>query len=162
MFLHSHFSRSLLAFSAQILLFSGNYRCLYPDFRGHGRTKCDSLAWNSRMIADDMAGFLDAMGIASAHLFGYSCGAYVGCYMAAKCPEKVRSLVTIGCPVFFINGEQDPFGTCTELREKVPSAKVCKVRGAGHRPHFVGEQAKELNPMILNFYRDVSMQKKLN
>lgn len=48
------------------------------------------------MIADDMAGFLDAMDIPSAHLFGYSCGAYVGCYMAAKYPEKVKSLVTVG------------------------------------------------------------------
>lgn len=28
LFLHSHFSRGLLAFSAQILPFSGSYRCL--------------------------------------------------------------------------------------------------------------------------------------
>lgn len=223
LFLHSHFSRGLLAFSAQILPFSGSYRCLFPDFRGHGRTRCGSLAWNSRMIAGDMAGFLDALGIPSAHLFGYSCGAYVGCYMAAKYPEKVKSLVTVGggayprvesadsflpesllenndlgfiedmkarhqdahrgdwqtylrntvadwkthpsltdaewaaiqCPAFFINGENDPFGTCAELKEKVPSAKVFQVKNGGHRPHFVGEQAKELNPMILDFYHAV-------
>lgn len=37
LFLHSGFSRGFLAFSAQILPFSGGYRCLYPDFRGHGR-----------------------------------------------------------------------------------------------------------------------------
>ena len=61
LFLHSHFSRGLLAFSAQILPFSGKYRCLYPDFRGHGRTRCDSLEWNSRMIADAMADFMDAL-----------------------------------------------------------------------------------------------------
>ena len=34
LFLHSHFSRGLLAFSGQILPFAGHYRCLYPDFRG--------------------------------------------------------------------------------------------------------------------------------
>lgn len=96
LFLHSHFSRGLLAFSGQILRFSGCYRCFYPDFRGHGRTMCENLNWNSRMIADDMADFLDAMGIRSAHLVGYSCGAYVGCYMAAKYPDRVKSLVTIG------------------------------------------------------------------
>ena len=49
LFLHSHFSRGLLAFSGQILPFSGKYRCLFPDFRGHGRTTCDDLTWNSRM-----------------------------------------------------------------------------------------------------------------
>lgn len=219
LFLHSHFSRSLLAFSGQILPFAGHYRCFYPDFRGHGRTMCESLNWNSRMIADDMANFLDAMGIKSAHLLGYSCGAYVGCYMAAKYPDRVKSLVTIGgaaypraedaedylpeslieknnmdfiedmkvrhydahqgnwqtylrttvadwkthpnlsdkewvsikCPTFFINGEHDPFGTCTELQAKVPHAKIYEVKGGGHRPHFVGEQAEQLNTMILDF-----------
>ncbi len=219
LFLHSHFSRSLLAFSGQILSFGGRYHCLYPDFRGHGRTKCESLDWNSRMIADDMADFLDAMGIKAAHLVGYSCGAYVGCYMASKYPDKVKSLVTIGggafprpegaedflpesliakgdtgfiedmkvrhldahrgdwetylrttvadwkshpsltdgewkaikCPAFFINGEKDPFGTCRELQEKVPHGRIYEVEGSGHRPHFVGEQAVELNAMMLDF-----------
>ena len=47
LFLHSHFSRSLLAFGAQIQPFQGEYRCLFPDFRGHGRTKCESLEWDS-------------------------------------------------------------------------------------------------------------------
>lgn len=100
LFLHSHFSRGLLAFSGQILPFSGHYRCIYPDFRGHGRTTSESLRWDSRIIADDMARFLDAMGIEQAHLIGYSCGAYVGCYMASKYPKKVKSLVTIGGAVF--------------------------------------------------------------
>ncbi len=96
LFLHSHFSRGLLAFSGQILPFSGRYRCLYPDFRGHGRTMCDDLTWNSRMVADDMAMFLDRLEIERAHIIGYSCGAYVGCYMAAKYPDKIKSMVTIG------------------------------------------------------------------
>ena len=219
LFLHSHFSRGLLAFSGQIIPFSGQYRCIFPDFRGHGRTLCDDLTWNSRMIADDMALFLDSLEISQAHLVGYSCGAYVGCYMAAKYPQKVKSLVTIGggayprpegaadclpenllkngntgfiedlkvrhqdahrgdwrtylrntvadwqnhpsltdaewnsitCPAFFINGEHDPFGTCEELQEKVPSAQIYRVIGGGHRPHFVGEQIDDINKRILDF-----------
>ena len=223
LFLHSHFSRGLLAFSAQLLPFSGRYRCLCPDFRGHGRTLCGSLDWNSRMIADDMASFLDALGIERAHLVGYSCGAYVGCYLAARYPHKVKSLVTIGgaaypraeeakdflpenleaenktkfiedmkvrhmeahrgdwrtflrttvadwqthpsltdaewgaicCPALFINGEHDSCGTCGELKEKVPHAQTWEVQGSGHRPHFVGEQAAEVNARILEFLAEV-------
>ena len=219
LFLHSHFSRGLLAFSGQILPFSGKYRCLFPDFRGHGRTQCEDLTWTSRMIADDMAMFLDKLQIEKANIIGYSCGAYVGCYMAANYPEKVKSLVTIGgaayprpegatdflpenllkngsldfiediqarhaeahrgnwqeylrntvkdwqtqpalaesewekitCPAFFINGENDPFGTCEELKEKVPQGKTYKVIGGGHRPHFVGEQIDDINSRILEF-----------
>lgn len=86
LFLHSHFSRGLLAFSAQIQPFSGKYRCLYPDFRGHGRTRCGSLAWNSRMITDDMAGVLDILGILYKHLFAYSCGAYAGMLYGGEVP----------------------------------------------------------------------------
>ena len=223
LFLHSHFSRGLLAFSGQILPFSRHYRCIYPDFRGHGRTTAKNLQWDSRIIADDMARFLDVMGIARAHLIGYSCGAYVGCYMAAKYPEKVKSLVTIGgaayprpdgaddylpenllrkndtdfiedmrlrhldahrgdwqtylkmtvadwknhpslsddewrnirCPAFFINGEKDTLGTCTELHEKVPASRIYEVRGGGHRPHFIGEQIEEINAKVLEFLSDI-------
>lgn len=219
LFLHSHFSRGLLAFSGQILPFSGKYRCLFPDFRGHGRTMCDDLTWSSRIISNDMACFLDTLGIEKAHLIGYSCGAYVGCYMAANYPDIVKSLITIGgaarprpegaedflpenlmksgaadfieemkvrhfdahrgdwqaylrntvtdwqtqpaltelewknitCPAFFINGEHDPFGTCEELLDKVPSAVIYSVKGGGHRPHFVGEQIDDINSMILDF-----------
>lgn len=58
-------------------------------------------------------------------------------------------------PALFINGENNPFGICAELKEKVPFARIYEVKGAGHRPHFVGEQAKELNQMILDFFHNV-------
>lgn len=223
LFLHSHFSRGLLAFSGQILKFSGNYHCFFPDFRGHGRTMCKSLDWNSRIIADDMADFIDTLDISSAHLIGYSLGSYVGCYMASKYPEKVKSLVTIGggayprpdgadnflpenllkkgetnftedmktrhydahggdwrtylentvadwkshpdltedewknikCPALFINGENDTFGTCGELQDKVPDSKIYEVKGSGHRPHFVGEQVELVNKIIFDFLEEI-------
>lgn len=215
LFLHSHFSRGVVAFNGQINAFSVRYRCLFPDFRGHGKSKCESLEWNSRMIADDMANFIDALKLKSVHLVGYSCGAYVGCYLAAKYPDRVKSLTTIGggayprpdgatdylpenvtasfaeemnvrhfeahsgdwrtylrmtvadwqthpsltdeewnnikCPVLFINGENDPFGTCEELKEKVLHSQTYEVKNGGHRPHFVTEQADEVNATILGF-----------
>lgn len=224
LFLHSHFSRGLLAFSGQILKFSGNYRCLFPDFRGHGRTMCKSLDWNSRVVADDTADFIDALEIKSVHLIGYSMGAYVGCYMASKYPKKVKSLVTIGgaayprpdgagdflpenllkdgktdfiedmkirhydahrgdwqtylkntvadwkshpnltdkewemikCPCLFINGENDPFGTCKKLQDKVLHSKIYEVKGRGHSPHFVGEQAETVNKIIFDFLEEIN------
>ena len=61
----------------------------------------------------------------------------------------------IKCPAFFINGENDPFGTCAELQEKVPSAEVYEVKGGGHRPHFVGEQIEEINAMMLEFFAGI-------
>ena len=41
LFLHSGYSRGILAFSGQIQPFySAGYQCILPDFRGHGRTQC--------------------------------------------------------------------------------------------------------------------------
>ena len=63
---------------------------------------------------------------------------------------------SISCPAFFINGENDPFGTCEELQEKVPSAMIYKVIGGSHRPHFVGEQIEDVNSKILDFLKSLT------
>ena len=64
----------------------------------------------------------------------------------------------IKSPAFFISGENDPFGTCEELQEKVPDAKVYEVKGGGHHPHFVGEQAEEINAMMLDFIGNIRIR----
>lgn len=65
----------MLAFSGQIQPFyAAGYRCLYPDFRGHGRAKCNNMMWNSAMITEDMIGFLDRLKIEKVNLIGYSTG----------------------------------------------------------------------------------------
>lgn len=63
--------------------------CLYPDFRGHGRTRCNNMKWDSAMIADDMICFLDKKQIEKVNLIGYSTGGGIAYYMALKYPERV-------------------------------------------------------------------------
>lgn len=114
LFLHSHFSRGILAFGAQIQPFQGKYRCIIPDFRGHGRSICEDLSWDSRRIADDMINFIDALKIDQVHLVGYSMGTYVGMYMTSKYPERIRSFVAIGAGVAPV-----PEGSEDYLPEKI-------------------------------------------
>lgn len=52
-----------------------------------------------------MARFLLTLGIQRAHLVGYSLGGGVALHMAARHPEMVRSITTIGC-----GGVADPTG----------------------------------------------------
>lgn len=106
LFLHSGYSRGIIAFGGQIQPFFHRYRCLLPDFRGHGRTTSENRDWNTEIIAGDMAGFLDAMGIGRVHLIGYSLGGGVALHLAARHPERIRSLITIGC-----GGVADPAGS---------------------------------------------------
>ncbi|WP_342415065.1 alpha/beta hydrolase [Paenibacillus sp. FSL R10-2782] len=96
-FLHSHYSRGILAFSSQLLDFQQKYTCYFPDHRGHGRTKCDSLEWSTPQLAEDVIDFLEKLHIPKAHLIGYSCGGNVALYCAAKHPQKFATLTTIGC-----------------------------------------------------------------
>jgi len=99
-FLHSAYSRGILAFSCQILAFQSTYTCYFPDFRGHGRTRCQRLDWSTPELAEDINEWMRVMSIPRAHLIGYSMGANVGLYMAVKHPSRVGSLVTIGCSGF--------------------------------------------------------------
>ncbi|WP_245624953.1 alpha/beta fold hydrolase [Paenibacillus stellifer] len=71
-FLHSSYSRGILAFASQMLDFQKQYTCYFPDFRGHGRTRCESLEWSTPRIADDIIDFMDQLNTAAAHLIGYS------------------------------------------------------------------------------------------
>lgn len=99
-FLHSGYSRGILAFASQILDFQKKYTCYYPDFRGHGRTRCESLDWNTPQIAEDIVEFMDRMNLPKAHLIGYSLGANVGLYIAVHHPERAATLTTIGTSGF--------------------------------------------------------------
>ncbi len=99
-FLHSGYSRGLLAFSGQMLDFQKHYTCYYPDFRGHGRTRCDDLEWSTPRLAEDTIGFLDALRISKAHFIGYSLGANVALYCAVGHPDRIATLTTIGTSGF--------------------------------------------------------------
>lgn len=96
LFLHSSFNRGIIAFAAQFPVFQNRFRCILPDMRGHGRTICDSPDWSTPQLAADVPAMLDALGIESAHVIGYSLGGEAAIYAAARYPERVRSLVTIG------------------------------------------------------------------
>jgi len=104
LFLHSAYSRGILAFGGQIQPFSHGYRCLFPDFPGHGRTRGNG-DWSTPVAAEAMADFLEALGAPRAFLVGYSMGGGVALHLAAARPELVSALVTIGT-----GGVPDPDG----------------------------------------------------
>lgn len=100
LFLHSGYSRGILAFASQILDFQRKFTCYFPDFRGHGRTRCDSLEWSTPQIADDLIEFMNQMELSRVHLVSYSLGANVGLYLAVRHADRVATLTTIGTSGF--------------------------------------------------------------
>ena len=71
-----------------------HYRVVRCDFRGQLMTPVPPPE-NVAEHADDVAALFDQLGIDSAHIVGTSFGGVVGTLLAARHPDRVRSLTTI-------------------------------------------------------------------
>jgi pimeloyl-ACP methyl ester carboxylesterase len=69
------------------------HRVYVPELQGHGRTTDIDRPITYPNLADDVAAFMDAVGIEKADVFGYSMGAAAGLQLAIRHPEKVNKLV---------------------------------------------------------------------
>jgi pimeloyl-ACP methyl ester carboxylesterase len=63
------------------------------EFQGHGRTTDIDRPITYPNLADDVAAFMDAVGLRKADVFGYSMGAAAGLQLAIRHPEKVNKLI---------------------------------------------------------------------
>src|SRR5579883_2491534 len=79
-------------YAFQVPDYAKAFTCYTVDLRGAGLTDKPEGSYTTDLLADDIAAFMDAVGIERAHVSGLSLGAAVGMWVAAKYPEKVRSL----------------------------------------------------------------------
>jgi pimeloyl-ACP methyl ester carboxylesterase len=63
------------------------------EMQGHGRTTDIDRPITYQNLADDIAAFMDAVGLEQADVFGYSMGAVAGLQLAIRHPEKVDQLI---------------------------------------------------------------------
>ena len=80
---------------AQVAAFAGRYRCLRYDTRGHGSSEVVDRPARVDDLADDMAGLLDALGIAKAHVVGLSLGGMTAQAFALRHADRLERLVLI-------------------------------------------------------------------
>src|SRR5271168_5490133 len=81
------------AFGVTTRHFSNRYRALALDARDSGRSDRAVTPYSTADLADDVAGWLDGVGVPSARVVGHSLGGLVAQELAIRHPEKVRSLV---------------------------------------------------------------------
>lgn len=79
-------------YAFQVTEYAKHFTCMSIDLRGTGETDKPVGAYTTEVLADDVAAFMEAAGIKRAHVFGLSLGAGTGMWLAAKYPEKVKSL----------------------------------------------------------------------
>ena len=80
----------------QIPVFSKEYRVIAVDNRGTGRSDKPDIPYTAEMMAADIAGLLDTIGVDTAHVFGHSMGGMIAQHVALDYPDKVWSLILGG------------------------------------------------------------------
>ncbi len=79
-------------YAFQVAEYAKHYTCISLDLRGTGESDKPAGVWSTELFADDVAAFIQALGIGAAHVSGLSLGAATGMWLAAKYPAKVKSL----------------------------------------------------------------------
>jgi len=92
--LHGASSSGQVDFAALIPSLASAFRLLLPDARGHGATRWDpDLGFRGAWLVDDLEALVDAVGLETFHLVGFSMGAMTALGFAARQPERLRTLV---------------------------------------------------------------------
>jgi pimeloyl-ACP methyl ester carboxylesterase len=80
-------------FGPVLPLLAAQHRVLAVDLQGHGRTADIDRPIDVRLMADDIAAFIDHLELDRPSVVGYSLGGGVALHTAAKYPAKVGRLV---------------------------------------------------------------------
>ncbi|WP_421999926.1 alpha/beta fold hydrolase [Reyranella sp.] len=80
-----------------------SHRVIVMDSRGHGRSTRDSQPFGYALMASDVIGLMDFLGIPKAAIVGWSDGAIIGLSLAMNHPDRVARL-------FAFAANSDPSG----------------------------------------------------
>ncbi|WP_449394475.1 alpha/beta fold hydrolase [Devosia riboflavina] len=146
------------------------------EFQGHGRTEDIDRPITYPNLADDVAIFMDAVGLEKADIFGYSMGAAAGLRLAIDHPEKVDQLVAASAS-YDMAGSQPAFlemiptmvpemfiGSPMEdaWKQYAPNPDgfrpfVERMIALEHEPLAWGDEVKELKAPVLIIAGDADM-----
>lgn len=138
------------------------------ELQGHGRTTDIDRPITYPNLADDVAAFMDAVGLQKADVFGYSMGAGAGLQLAIRHPAKVNRLVaaSVAYDTAGLQPEfkalipqmtvamflQTPFAAQYRTLSPTPDsfpALVRKVIALEHEPMSWGEDLKRVKTPVL-------------
>ena len=91
------FTQSGRSWQEVISAMPAGWRFMVPDLRGHGETRLrPGAACTMEACATDLEMLWGHLGIERTHLVGYSMGGRLALHVAARHPDRLLSLVTIG------------------------------------------------------------------
>src|SRR5437588_2264592 len=70
-------------YAFQVVEYAKHFSCLSIDLRGTGESDKPAGDYSTEVLADDVAAFMEAIGVAQAHVAGLSLGAAIGMWLTA-------------------------------------------------------------------------------
>jgi len=126
------------------------FRLLRPDLPGFGRSTAPAnFEWTLSNYARVVANFLDAIGVASAHIVGAKTGGAIAMQFAATYPQRTRTLVVASGPFSSVepgndnNPQQVRLGSAASKEEMAYFDKL--------RDETKAETRKGVGAMMSNF-----------
>ncbi len=131
-------------FAIQDIL-AGEYRVIVPDNRGTGRSDKPEIPYTAKMMAGDVVGLLDVLGIGAANVFGYSMGGMIAQEFALNYPERLNNLI-LGCTSY--GGTKAVPVTAESVAFVVGLPKLLSVEDKAHAwiPWLLNKEFVENNP----------------
>lgn len=159
---------NILSMGAIIPALAENHEVYAVEFQGHGRSTDIDRPITYQNLADDIAAFMDAVGLEKVDVFGYSMGANAGLQLAIRHPEKVDQLIAASAS-YDVEGWQPAFRDfiphmTVEMFTSMPFAEdyrklaanpdgfpalVEKLIALEHEPLAWGEDVKALKTPVL-------------
>ena len=84
-------------YAFQVADYAKRFTCISVDPRGAGESDKPQATYSTELFADDVAAFMQTIGVEGAHVSGLSLGAATGLWLAAKYPQRVKSLSLHSC-----------------------------------------------------------------
>jgi pimeloyl-ACP methyl ester carboxylesterase len=125
-----------------------HYRLLRPDLPGFGRSSATpaNFEWSLANFAAVMAGFLDKLGVPSAHVIGAKTGGAIAMQFAAMFPQKTKTVVVASGPFTPVDPQFEKSSQKVRLGSNATDDEIAyfdKMR-AGMRPETRAGMAKLL------------------
>ena len=83
---------SLLMWEPQLQALESDFQVLRYDTRGHGGSEVTSGPYTFELLAEDVVGLMDGLGISKAHFIGLSMGGMIGQALGLYHPERLLRL----------------------------------------------------------------------
>ncbi len=84
--------------------FAAHFQVIAPDSRGHGRTDNPAGGLSYRLMAEDMANLIQALGLRKPLVFGYSDGGRIALKMGMRYPGLAQAYIVGGTCYQFCEG----------------------------------------------------------